>query len=38
MSDNVSEPVGSMGDDTPLAIISKQIESFMTTLSSNLHR
>ena len=28
MSDNVSEPVGSMGDDTPLAILSKQDRKF----------
>ena len=28
MSDNISEPVGSMGDDTPLAILSKQDRKF----------
>ena len=28
MSNNVSEPVGSMGDDTPLAILSKQNRKF----------
>ena len=36
MSDNVSEPIGSMGDI--LLLISQKVESFMTTLSSNLHR
>ena len=28
MSDNVSEPIGSMGDDTPLAIISQKSRKF----------
>ena len=28
MSDKISEPVGSMGDDTPLAVISKQKRKF----------